>query len=180
MRLFACGVLVVALVGCGKKAEPPARSNPERDRLQGVWAVESLESGAELAPPARKHLTESKLHVREDRFALGAGDEWEFATFVVDPGREPKGLILSESDPDGKPLGSGKGIPRPPRTRGAIYKFDGDTLVLALPRVFDSDSVPAPADFKADPGKNVLVLRFVKTTEDPRTTWDVKPKDAKK
>lgn len=181
MRSLAFGVLVVALVGCAKKAEPTAAPGPkDRDRLQGVWAVESVEYAGELTPEARKQMTDSRLHIRDDRFALGEGEIWEFSTFVVDSGREPKGLILSESDPDGKPLGSGKGIPKPARTRGAIYKFDGDKLVLAFLKVSDSDSVAPPADFKAEPGQNVVVLRLVKTNEEPRTKWDVKPQGKKK
>lgn len=165
--------------GCDKKTDP-ARGPTDKDQLQGVWAVESVECGVELTAPERKQLTDSRLHVQSDRFALGAGDEWAFYTFVVDAGKEPRGLILSESDPEGKPLGPTGGIPRPARAKGAVYKLDGDKLALAFLRTSDSASVPPPADLKAEPGQNVVLLRFTKTAEEPRTKWDVPAKPAGK
>lgn len=173
MRILSPMVLLFALVGCSKNAPTTAR-NTDKDRLQGVWAVESVE-GDELSPPERQRMTAARLHVQGERFTLGEGDNWEFSTFVTDWVREPKTLILYEVNADGSSPSAGRGIPKPARTRSWIYKFDGDKLVLAFLRTSGTDSAPAPADFKAEAGKNVVILRLVKTNEEPRTKWDTKP-----
>jgi uncharacterized protein (TIGR03067 family) len=173
-----CGLVVAATaLGCGK-SEPTARDTTDKDRLQGVWAVESVECGVELAPQARQRMMDSRLHVHNDRFSLGEGDNWEFSTFAADWNREPKGLILFECGPDGKPIGPTGGLSPPPRTRGWLYKFEGDKLVLAFLRASDMNSVPPPADFKVEAGQDVMVLRLAKTNEEPRTNWDAIPAPA--
>jgi uncharacterized protein (TIGR03067 family) len=175
VRTLSLTVFVVALVGCSKSAEPTTRAPTDKDRLQGVWAVEAVEYGGELTPEARQQMTDSKLHVQGDRFSLGAGDNWEFSTFAADWSKEPKGITLYECGPDGKQLGPTGGVPKAPLTRGWIYKFEGDKLVLAFLRTRDSDSIPPPADFKAEAGQIVMVLRLVKTNEEPRTDWSAVP-----
>ena len=177
MRAFAVGALAVGLaaVGCSKKADPTTRATTDKDRLQGVWAVESVEGGTELAPPARRRLTNARLHVRGNRFTFGEGTDWDFYTFGADTGREPKSLVLFECDSEGNPPPAGKGLPKPPRSRVVLYKFDGDKLVLAFLAGSDADSVPPPADFRPDAGPNAVVLRLVTTNEEPRTKWDPKP-----
>ena len=172
MRIIALAALV-ALVGCSKNTAP-TRDTTERDRFRGVWAVESVECGVELSAPARQRMMDSRLHVHENRFTLGGGDQWEFYTFAVDGSGEPKKLLLHETKPDGSAPAT-KGIPKAAKAKGWIYKFEGEKLVLAFLRDDSSDSVPPPADFKAEPGQNVMVLRLVKTNEEPRTTWDAKP-----
>jgi uncharacterized protein (TIGR03067 family) len=174
VRTIALAALV-ALVGCSKNAEPTSRAPTDKDRFQGVWAVESVECGVELSAPVRQRMMDSRLHVHEYRFTLGTGDQWEFSTFVADWSKEPKVVTLYEVGADGQSLGPTKGIPKPARARMWIYKFEGEKLVLGLLWGSNADSVPPPADFKTEPGQNVMVLRLVKTNEEPRTQWDAKP-----
>jgi uncharacterized protein (TIGR03067 family) len=175
MRPFALLTLTAALVGCSSSAAPTAREPTDNDRLQGVWAVESVESGTAIAPEERQRTMDSRLHVHGNRFSLGAGDNWEFSTFAADWTQEPKKLLLFECGPDGKPIGPTGGLLPPPRTRGWLYKFEGEKLVLAFLRERDLDSVPPPADFRTEAGQNVMVLRLVRTNEQPRTNWDSVP-----
>jgi uncharacterized protein (TIGR03067 family) len=180
VRTLALAVLLVALAGCSNDPGPTARGPTDRDRFQGVWAVEAVECGVELPPEELRRLKEARLHVHEDRFSLGGGDTWQHYTFAADEGREPKGLLLHETDPTAKPAPTKKkGIPRAPRTKGWLYSLDGDKLVLAFLRGNDSASVPPPDALKAEPGQNVVVLRLAKTNEQPKKEWDAKPAPTK-
>lgn len=175
MSRFAAFVLlmvfVLSVIGCGPRAEPTTREPTDKERLQGVWAVESVECGVELSPQDRQRMMDSRLHFKENRCAMGEGDNWEFFNFATDDGTTPKGLRVEEASADGKEKQS-KGIPKAARVRGWIYKFEDDKLVLAFLRGNDSASVPRPADFKAEAGQNVMTLRLVKTKEEPKTTRD--------
>lgn len=186
MRTAALAALLGALgvlIGCSKdKGSSPTTPNAplDKDRLQGVWAVESVECGVELDPKARQRMMDWRVHVHESRFSVGAGEVWELYTFATDTGKEPKKLLLHEAPPESKAGSKKGGIPKAARARGWLYKFEGDKLILAFLRGNDSDSVPPPEDFKIEPGQNVVVLRLVKTNDEPRTNWDTKPADGAK
>ena len=59
--------------GCSKST--PTRDTTEVDRFQGVWAVESVETGAEVAAPTRERLAGLRFHVRGNRFTFGEGTD---------------------------------------------------------------------------------------------------------
>jgi uncharacterized protein (TIGR03067 family) len=155
--LFA---FAVTLAGCGKNPAPvvttPDASLSDKDRFQGVWKLESSDAGyglkeAQEGNNARFQVVGDIASIRES-----ATDPGEPYTASWEPEKNPKVMTLIPIGPEGKP--------RPGDTRRWIYKFEGDTLVVA----YGFASAPPP-DFRPDPGNGVLVLRYTKTNEQPVT-----------
>ncbi len=197
MHKFAAFVLLVALVasgaGCKRKAEPTAPSadvsTADRDRLQGTWGIETFDDGrAEELSPAEKAQYDERT--RQVRFRF-AGDKLT----IVSEGREtvmmfslgetqtPKVMKMTESADAtesratfrGTRRGDGPPAKREPEVNTWIYKFDGETLVIALVK---GDDKERPTEFKArapeyGPGKfvaGVTLVTLKKTDVPPRAS----------
>jgi uncharacterized protein (TIGR03067 family) len=131
------GALTALTIGCGKKTastdEKPAGPD-DKAALQGKWVIVKVEvPPGEAAPPAEA-FKDVEISVRDNLVRITKGGEAEafHAVFTLDGGKSPKELDLTESDEHGNPeartLPTGKG-----KAMMAIYKLDGETLVIAAP-----------------------------------------------
>jgi uncharacterized protein (TIGR03067 family) len=191
MRLAAFLVfagLTGLAVSCGKTdpGPPPfADDGPDvtadRNRLQGVWAIDTIETGKEIdqsveaVDAVRLTFTPDLLTMREK-----GRSPPENYRFVLATAREPKLLRLILVGDDGEPTPR-----RDAKTKEAglqpwewLYKFDGDALVVA----FRKGSDPRPHDFKAQSEAGglapVIVVRLKRLADadQPHTA----PKDNRK
>lgn len=180
LRTVALLAALAALVGCGKKPEPVAPSPPpgDREKLQGLWAIESLDEARPLTERMREEIKNDRIKVEGDKFTIiSRGEEIKF-TFTLDENQNPKVLRLTEViDGESKLGGRGatsRGTKRadPPPAREPekwdwIYKFEGDALVFAF---IKGEKGEKPAEFKArtpkfepdkpfEPGVTVLTVK---------------------
>jgi hypothetical protein len=167
VRSFAFCALVLALaVGCGKKAEPadepvsgPGSNAPsDRDRAQGVWKVTKLEwpkggvgwlDGVKSATVtiegdcvtvATTVPAEGHPYSGDNEFYFAFADEMKAGrvNLVTTEGkgiRKPRTETVFTATKDGERVP--KEVPFPPRR--AIYKFEGETLVVACPAESGAD-----------------------------------------
>jgi uncharacterized protein (TIGR03067 family) len=186
LLLFSLLVALTALgTGCGKKT--PTDSSPTGDKkveqLQGIWAIKKIE-GRDTSKWSddRKKADEEEMKNQRivfdgDKLTIFAeGDEIRFA-FKADDSKNPKQLLLTMLDDEGKPrvrpagTKKGGGKTEPQEEKGVwIYKFEGDSLIIAMNR---GDDETPPADFTAkaskfddgkyEPGVTVLTLQRTDT-----------------
>ena len=142
VTLFCAFGLVVSC-GIGTRAGDKADVEKEVKKFQGVWTIESLESGGKKVPAdAFKGMT---LTYEGDKYTVKNGkDVIQVGTQKLDPSKSPKTL-------DGKITeGFGKGSVMP-----GIYEIDGDTLKVC----FDEAGKKRPTEFKtADGSQTTLVV----------------------
>jgi uncharacterized protein (TIGR03067 family) len=162
--LFLFAVLSSFAVGCGKSKPTPAPpdSGPgtgtgsggtsDQDRLQGVWKVESVEPGNPTESPPPDLLASFRINIKGDRIWLSKeGENDPKSSFVLDTASNPNVIIHTRLDAKGQPAR----IVTPDKPEGFveqtewIYKFDGETLVLAIPH----GPGARPHDFKATPAR---------------------------
>jgi uncharacterized protein (TIGR03067 family) len=135
--LFAA--LTALTVGCTKKPDsvpdsgggvPGGGSVSDRDRLQGVWIIESKDEG--------DFKREAGMD-RGDRFQFqgdqlirieAKDDPGERFSFTLDPSKDPKWMTLIRLDSSGKPIPASLKN-REPLKEEWIYKFDGEALIVA-------------------------------------------------
>ena len=152
--------------GPNSNGPPPDNALSDKERFQGVWKATSVDSGS--GPKELPGDRTPRLQVEGDRVSLreSATDPGDPHAATWDSTKSPKTLTLNSFETSGKPS-----------TRAAqvwIYKFEGDTLVVA----FSGET--APAEFKGQapsqkpPVPGVAVIQFTKTAEKP-VTQPVKP-----
>jgi uncharacterized protein (TIGR03067 family) len=182
--------LIAIAVGCSKKSDPTSNSggtpdevvSVDKERLQGVWAVESIDTGdpnQKLRPGDK--IEDFRFHFQGDRLGKGKVDRvTQPMSFQLDDSVDPKVMTVTYLGKDGLPYndrGPGVVSKEPAPSREWLYKFDGDDLVLAVPEhtVF-SPPIPRPTDFtpyptSAKPGEpsvmGVTIFRLKKTNENP-------------
>lgn len=173
MLLAACAALAAGCTQNSRVPGTPEDKGPDaaadRAKLQGVWAIESLElpngeKADERVKDVRFVFDGVKFRIAEQ----GRSYAEQFA-YALDTTVKPKVMILTELNDDGTPYRPGTaraGTFRAPATapRGAtaagaqnpvdrqewIYKFDGESLVVAFRA---GRSSGRPVDFKADNGQ---------------------------
>jgi uncharacterized protein (TIGR03067 family) len=130
MKRLASAALLFGLLSAlaGGRAEEEAAA-PDRERLQGTWAVVSAERGGKAVEEAAKDrlvFTGDKIRV------VGASRARnEEGTFQLHPDATPRGIDIETA--------AGK----QPKVLG-IYRLKGDELTLCLPRPGDE----RPGDFE--------------------------------
>ena len=108
------------------------------DRLQGVWAIESIEVADPKEKMSEDEMEWLRFEIKGDRMTiLRKGTIRERMSFVLDRRVEPRVMRLTEVDDAGEPSDW--------RTREWLYKFESDELVLAI--VLNPG--PRPTEFKA-------------------------------
>jgi uncharacterized protein (TIGR03067 family) len=141
-------LLVLLTVGLSVAAAPKEdAAKADRDKIQGVWTVVSLELRGNEAPA--DDTKDFKLEFKGDKVFFTAGKVNHEGTFKLDPTTKPKGIDIIPSD------GPEKG-----KTQLGIYLFEGDTLKICGA---DADK-ERPKEFttKKGSGQMVVVLKRAK------------------
>jgi uncharacterized protein (TIGR03067 family) len=150
---------VATTTGCGKKPDSTPSENrtgdgntsagSDLDRLQGVWAVESWDIANEepkdkdgKVDAKQKAMFEdfkkeflnamknARFQFQGNKLGILVEDRWERGSIKLDEKSNPKGIILTHLDEKGEPM---KIVGKERPNDEAIYKFEGDLLVIALP-----------------------------------------------
>ncbi|MCI0703083.1 MAG: TIGR03067 domain-containing protein [Planctomycetia bacterium] len=173
MRIPTLALLIAAsaLIGCTRtvttsSGDPPAQTSKlgERERVQGEWNVIKVEwpEKARQKPPPKEMIDGTTITIWGDRITLALkGEEanTKYIVFTEDSTKSPREVNFIETEgkdsreprkhsvyrpgPDGKPVVV-ETFPHPPLQ--AIYKFEGDTLVVAFPY---EPEAGRPTEFKA-------------------------------
>jgi RNA polymerase sigma factor (sigma-70 family) len=160
LRIAAAVLAAVGLGGAGLgiaggvlhpgrvAAEAPATAAPvapavvrtDAQRLQGVWQLVSLINDGDKA--AEKEVRDVLLELTDTAFRSEcAGALFRESTYTIDPTRDPRQLdFTSRGD-------------FPPHLCQAIYRFEGDQLVLCYPR----SGADRPARFESKPGSGLTL-----------------------
>lgn len=139
-RIWLAALAVALLAcGCGKKAEPtggdgPTPTGDDNARAQGQWVIEKVEAADGKSMPDQLR-TAVVVTIDGDRLIIARPREVDdkfYGKLTVRPDTSPKEFDLIETDEKGEPqqlvMPTGKG-----KVMFAIYKFEGDTLVVAAP-----------------------------------------------
>jgi uncharacterized protein (TIGR03067 family) len=169
MRPTALVLLAATLTGCGKGAGEPPDPEPYQPvsataadlaAVRGTWAIERVEqAGAAIGPEAFR---EFEVTIRDQAVEIRMKGLGSFhALFALDAEQSPRHLDLAETNSDGKP--QSRFLPgKPGDVAAAIYKLEGDTLVVATaPR----SGEPRPTEFKPAPpapGRSGVVVVYLK------------------
>ena len=126
-------------------AAPAAGAKGELDRLQGEWALVSMEQRGEKArDEVLKRMT---LTIAGDRWTVTSSDgrgKPTPMTMTVDPSKSPKALDLTARDGDREVVLLG------------IYKLDGDTLTVR--RATETGDVERPREFTTTAEEGALAV----------------------
>jgi uncharacterized protein (TIGR03067 family) len=133
-------VKMVLLAGPLLAAEAPKEDAAKKDleKMQGHWALISLEEKGKTATEARRQ--EWKLSLDGDQYTFTIGDVTAKGVYKLDPTKKPKELDIVVKD------GPDKG-----RTKPAIYEFDADNIKMAVA----DTGTERPKDFSPNKGYDV-------------------------
>ena len=178
-------VALLTTCSCSRKAEeavpPPEgeagepKTPADADRLQGVWACVSLDTGdpSQKLPPGQR-VEDIRIHIQKNRMGIGlVSGPLQPLSFTLQEATTPKVMTVTYVGKDGLPYrdrGPGATSKEPAPSREWLYKFDGDRLVLAkLDTAIFAPPCPRPSDFVARPwsehSPGVQVWRLRKTEE---------------
>jgi uncharacterized protein (TIGR03067 family) len=181
MRIFALLLLTaVTAVGCSKKPDTASDSGTtasgDQSRLQGVWAVESLDAGAPIEDLKLEELLKTRFQFQGERLSIVDGKHWERMSISLQEKSDPKVMVMTELNEKGEPerimVTANKSLD--PKKQEWIYKFEGDLLVIAIAK----DEGARPTEFKGrarsfEPGKPevapIFVVKLKKTNESSAT-----------
>jgi len=128
---------------CQKKPDAPGggASVSDHDRLQGVWMIESADDGSQSNAPPPDDMKDDRLQFEGDHLTIvGPRDRVRFS-FALETSSDPKAIVLTELGDDGRPQSE---------KSEWIYKFDGDVLVVAVPR----EAGGRPTEFRTRSGSS--------------------------
>jgi uncharacterized protein (TIGR03067 family) len=148
MRARLLGILSVGmLLGADGKNDDPAAKDLER--LQGTWAIESLEINGKQEPEERTK--DTKLTVKGDKYVVKVRDKEFEVTIKLDPTKKPKHIDMVPAD------GPAQG-----KTHPGIYAVDGERFKLCRGQAPDKER---PADFGSWPDSGVFYIVWKKVKE---------------
>ncbi len=135
----------------------PLESLSDRDRIQGSWAVVSVDRTGPAVPAGA--LTDQKLTITGKTFQFGDAD---VGTIVLDPNTSPKQIdLLRDQGRIAADSLFGRIGPI------GIYRFDGDQLVLCVGEEKDRPRAFAPNS--AFPSRMVIRLKRIANTSSKET-----------
>jgi RNA polymerase sigma factor (sigma-70 family) len=119
----------------------PTQIKTDAQRLQGVWQLVSMVSEGKQA--SENEIREIRLELTDTAFRSEcAGPLFRESTYTIDPTRDPRRLdFTSKGD-------------FPPHVCQAIYRFEGEDLVLCYPR----SGANRPARFESKPGSGLTLI----------------------
>jgi uncharacterized protein (TIGR03067 family) len=181
---FLLAVLTGFAVGCSKSKPTPApppnpdpdqvtASSSDKDRAQGTWVIEKVDMPGEAVYLDDLKKISGTIKGTLLTVTIPQDNEKEHLVIGFDDSRSPKEVDLTNSNEKGDTAAvrfgatgkEGKIVPveRPRKKMLGIYKFEGDTLVVAV----SPPGAPRPTEFKgarrkpgvpeADSGQVVVV-----------------------
>jgi RNA polymerase sigma factor (sigma-70 family) len=141
------GAALRGAVPAGAPATPtpiaPAGVRTDAQRLRGVWELVSLVNDGKQAP--EDEVRDVRLELTDMAFRSEcAGPLFRESTYTIDPTRDPRRLDFTN------------GGDFPPHVCQAIYRFEGDQLVLCFP----APNAERPARFESKPGSGLTLTRW--------------------
>ena len=122
---------------------PPVAVRTETERLQGVWQLVWLVYDGKEA--TENEVRDVRLELTDTAFRSDvAGDLFRESTYTIDPTRDPRRLDFTN------------GGDFPPHVCQAIYRFEGDQLVLCYSRA----NAERPARFESPPGSGLTLTQW--------------------
>lgn len=140
---------LVALVGC-RGAEPGDRGDPvppgsDLERLQGMWEIVDFQTARPGDGPNPEKQQAIRLAFAGDKLTITVGSptDWkEQFTVSLNASADPRQMTLVELTGPSAPKATAARTGEPERSEW-IYKFEGDTLVIAVA----DPGAPRPTDF---------------------------------
>jgi uncharacterized protein (TIGR03067 family) len=121
----------------------PAAVRTDAERLQGVWQLVSKVNDGETA--MENEVRDIRLELTATAFRSDvAGDLFRESTYTIDPTHDPRRLDFTN------------GGDFPPHKCEAIYRFEGDQLVLCYPK----PNAERPARFESKPGSGLTLTQW--------------------
>jgi uncharacterized protein (TIGR03067 family) len=140
ISLALMAAITVVAIGCRKKPDA-ALVDADRERLQGVWAPELVDTGDSDNAPSRAEVEETRFQFQGDSLSITSkGKVVDRFSFTLDATSEPKRMTVTDRSIDGRQS-------KDPAKREGLYKFEDDRLVLVMNR----EPGPRPVEFKAQP-----------------------------
>jgi uncharacterized protein (TIGR03067 family) len=130
-----------------KEKDLPEAAQKELKKFEGMWKAVTIVTGQGEETPM-KDGTEVLLEIKGRKFLLGEAEI--FTIPALDPSTDPKCIDLKATNDMGEV--------RKGDVYEGIYKFDGDTLVIAL----NLDGKSRPAKFEAEKDSKVIVATLKK------------------
>lgn len=147
MRLSVALLLMTGLVVV---ADEPNTGAKDQEALQGLWQAVELEHDGQKA--AAEVVKAFQIQIKGDQIVFNPATENRKHTFAIDPTAKPKTMDLTPADGPAK----GKKLPC------AIYKLDGDKLIVCLDKEGASGKYPTAFKTTAGDGFALLTLERVK------------------
>ena len=144
MRLFSLLTLSVFLAAPATGDDKPDAA-ADLKAMIGKWQITKAELGGK---DLTEHLKTMKFEITAGgKYTAELGEEKDVGTFTVDVAKTPRAMDIK---PTGGP---GKG-----KTVKAIYKFDGDALIICYDHNFDA--VKHPEKFESKEGTTLLLITY--------------------
>ena len=136
------GVLALCL---GAPVAADEKADAELKAMVGNWKLEKAELGGK---DLTEHLKAMKFEIRDGgKYTVQVAEEKDDGAFTIDPTKKLKEM-------DVKPTGG----PHKGKTVKAVYKLDGDTLVMCYD--FDADKGNRPEKFESKEGTTLLLITY--------------------
>jgi uncharacterized protein (TIGR03067 family) len=120
---------------------PPEKDKKDEDKIQGTWAVVSIEIGGQRQTDEEgKNL---KLVIKGDAITVNGPDKEEKAKFKLDAAKKPRTIDIT---PEEKKL-DGKQVL-------GIYELNGDELKIC----YTEDGATRPTEFVSKTGSGIAMI----------------------
>lgn len=147
MMRSCCVCLCLFIIGQAV-ADNPAQ---DKEKLEGLWQGVAVERNGRLDPD--EQVKQFQIRFKGDKIVFNPEGENREHSFEIDPLAQPKAMDLIPGDGPAK----GKRLPF------AIYRLDGDKLMICIDK--EGETGKRPREFKttAGDGLGLVTLERVKT-----------------
>lgn len=123
----------------------------DREAFQGLWQAVELEADGKKA--AAEAVKAFQVQIKGDQLVFSPATDNRKHTFAIDPAAKPKALDLTPAD------GPAKGQ----KLACAIYKLDGDKLVICIDK--EGEVGKRPTEFKTAAGSGLALVTLERVKE---------------
>ena len=147
-NMRTCFAAMLLLTGFAAAADDDAAT--DKEKIQGLWRAVALEANGQEAP--NEAVKQFHVRIKGDKLVFNPDTDNREHTFVLDPKATPKAMDLTPGDGPAK----GKRVPC------AIYKLEGDKLMICLDKEGQAGKRPAEFRTAAGDGFALITLERVK------------------